>query len=83
MKGMIVDMESVLQSNAQSQLLSDDTTFQLDDFYVSTLLFRNTFFTSSPVMSAFFIIHERKLKSVHAELMRMVGDMVPTLCTGV
>ena len=82
MKSMVVEMEGVLQSNATSQLLSYDTTFQLGDFYVSTLLFRNTFFTSCPVMPAFFLIHERKFKSVHSEFMKTVGDMVPTLCIG-
>ena len=79
MKSMVVEMEGVLQSRAVPQLLSYDTTFQLGDFYVSTLLFRNTFFTSCPVMPAFFLIHEQKFKSVHGELMKIVGDMVPTL----
>ena len=82
MKSMVVAMEGVLQSRATSQLLSYDTTFQLGDFYVSTLLFRNTFFTSCPVMPAFFLIHERKFKSVHSEFMKIVGEMVPSLCIG-
>ena len=79
MKSMVVEMEGVLQSHAMPQLLSYDTTFQLGDFYVSTLLFRNTFFTSCPVMPAFFLIHERKFKSFHSELLKIVCEMVPSL----
>ena len=82
MKSMIVEMESVLQNEARSQLSSYDTTFQLGDFNMSTLLFRNTVFTTSPVMPAFFLIHECKFKSVHSDLMKMVSEMAPSLHTG-
>ena len=44
------------------QLLSYDTTFQLGDFYVSSLLFRHTIFKESPVIPALFLIHERNFK---------------------
>ena len=50
------------------QLLSYDTTFQLGDFYVSTLLFRHVIFKESPVIPALFLIHERKFQSVHETL---------------
>ena len=82
LKNMVIEMESVQQSNAPSQLLSYNTTFKFGDFYVLTLLFRNTFFTTSPVMPAFFLIHERKFKSVHSELMKVGCEMVPSLCVG-
>ena len=50
-------------SSHVQQLLSYDTTFKLDDFYVSPLLFRNILFINSPVMPAIYLIHERKLKT--------------------
>ena len=81
-KCMVTDFESVLQLNAHSQLLSYDTTFKLGDFYVSTLLFRHTLFATSPVMPAFFLIHERKFKAVHCEFMKVVSEMVPSLRRG-
>ena len=83
LKSMVVELETVLQLNAHSQLLSYDTTFQLGDFYVSTLLFRHTLFVSSPVMPAFFLIHERKFKVVHSELMQLISEKLPSLRRGV
>ena len=82
-QSMLNDFETVLELNAHLQLLSYDTTFKLGDFYVSTLLFRHTLFTTSPVMPAFFLIHERKFKAVHCEFMKMVREMVPSLRSGV
>ena len=64
------------------QLLSYDTTFQLGDFYVSPLLFRNNLFQNSPVMPAMFAIHERKLKVTHDEMMRIVAQQLPYLVDG-
>ena len=62
--------------------MSYDTTFQLGDFYVSPLLFRNILFSKSPVMLAIFLIHERKLKSSHEELMRIIATEIPFLSNG-
>ena len=59
------------------QLMSYDTTFQLGDFYVSPLLFRNTLFKKSPIMPAMFLIHERKLSSTHKEMMMSVAKELP------
>ena len=38
LKSMVVELETVLQLDLQSQLLSYDTTFELGDFYLSTSL---------------------------------------------
>ena len=64
-----------------SQLLSYDTTFKLGDFYVSPLLFRNLF-KKSAVMPSLLMNHERKLKSTHDELMRVVAQLLPSLVNG-
>ena len=64
-----------------SQLLSYDTTFQLGDFYLSPLLFRNTLFQKSPVMPVMFAIHERKLKSTRTEMMKIVAQELPFLAS--
>lgn len=64
------------------QLLSYDTTFQLGDFFVSPLLFRNTLFEKSPVMPVMLAIHERKLKSTHTEMMSIVARELPYLARG-
>ena len=65
------------------QLLSYDTTFQLGDFYVSSLLFRHTIFKESPVIPALFLIHERKFQSAHEILFRIAKEKVPSLSRSV
>ena len=46
-------------------MMTYDTTFQLGDFYVSSLLLRHTMLDGSPVMPLGFLIHERKFKETH------------------
>ena len=58
------------------------TTFKLGDFYVSPFLFRNVLFKKSPVMPAIIMLHERKLSSTHAEMMRYIASELPCLATG-
>ena len=78
---MLKEMDRLL-SFVDGQLLSYDTTFQLGDFYVSPLLFRNVLFSKSPVMPAAFLVHERKLKHCHEEMMRIVANEIPSLVNG-
>lgn len=73
---------SLRQQMDAPQLMSYDTTFQLGDFYVSPLLFRNTLFKKSPVMPAIFLIHERKLSGTHKEMMMLVAKELPYLVNG-
>ncbi len=83
LKGMLKECNRLLSLRLSNpQILSYDTTFQLGDFYVSPLLFRNVLFRNSPVMPAMFAIHERKLKATHAEVMRIVAEQLPYLVNG-
>lgn len=66
----------------EGQLMSYDTTFQLGDFYVSPLLFRNVLFSKTPVMPAAFLLHERKTKPCHEEMMRIIARELPNLVNG-
>ena len=58
------------------KLLSYDTTFQLGNFYLSTLAFRPTL---GPVLPVAFLIHERKVSSCHEELFKVCSKLVPSL----
>ena len=69
----------LLVQSPSPQLLSYDTTFQLGDFYVSTLAFRHTLFKEAPVIPVAFLIHERKLQACHDELFGICCKLVPTL----
>ena len=76
-------LDNILMADSEnSQLLSYDTTFQLGNFYLSPLLYRQTLFSSSPVIPAFFMIHERKFQSTHEECMQLLAKSVPNLVTG-
>ena len=60
-KALFAELDRVLIIDSPSaQLLSYDTTFQLGDFYMSTLAFRHTLFKEAPVIPVCFLIHERK-----------------------
>ena len=61
------------------QLLSYDTTFQLGDFYVSAILFRNVLCKKSTVMPAMFLVHERKLHSTHVQMMEVIASQLLSL----
>ena len=77
---LINELDMVLQLESERpQLLSCNTTFQLGDFYLSPLLFRHTLFSNSPVITALFLIHERKFQSVHEVFFKYLHDSVPTL----
>ena len=73
----------LLVDSVNPQLLSYDTTFQLGDFYVSSLLFRHTIFKESPVVPALFLIHERKFQSAHEIFFRIAEEKVPSLSRSV
>ena len=73
------EANKVLQLKDAGQLLSYDTTFQMGDFYVSTLLFRHLVFEESPCIPALFMIHERKFSETHQELFKQAGILIPSL----
>lgn len=74
------DRVLLLQSSVP-QLLAYDTTFELGDFYLSTLTFRHTLFKEAPVIPAAFLIHERKLITCHEQLFNVCSKLVPSLKT--
>ena len=81
-KKILQELDQVLLLDSQSsQLLSYDTTFQLGDFYVSTLCFRHTLFKEAPVIPAAFLIHERKFQTNHEELFNVCSKCVQSLKT--
>ena len=61
------------------QLLSNDTTFQLGEFYLSVLSFCHTLFEEAPVIPAAFMFHKCKFQSAHNELLGMSTKFVHSL----
>lgn len=79
LKEILDEFDKVLQLEHSSQLLSYDTTFQLGDFYVSTLLFRHIVFKEQPCIPAMFLIHERKLTETHRFMFQECLVRIPYL----
>lgn len=78
---IIATFKSLLSTSWTSdypmQQITYDTTFNLGDFYVSVLLFRETEFNENPVIPLAFYIHERKLLSTHEEFFRHMKAVIP------
>lgn len=51
------------------QLLSYDTTFNVGDFYLSTIVMRNVTLIGNPIFPVAFLLHERKFKAYHSEFL--------------
>ncbi|XP_065896214.1 uncharacterized protein [Dysidea avara] len=77
---MLAEMRNLIRiGNTHGQLFSYDTTFEMGNFYVSALLMRHVLFYGSPVMPIAFLLHERKLETSHAELMKFIASEFSTL----
>ena len=61
------------------QCLSYDTTFDMGDFYLSVLTFRQTEFKETPVVPLLFMIHERRLESVHDFFFKRLVVLIPEI----
>ena len=75
LSSILKEANKVLQLKDPGQLLSYDTTFQMGDFYVSTLLFRHIIFEENSCIPAVFMIHERKFTETHQELFKQAGNV--------
>lgn len=76
---IVEEMNRILLLNENGQLLSYDTTFQMGDFYVSSLIFRHLLFEQQPCIPVLFLIHERKFTETHKELFHLSGELIPLM----
>ena len=72
-------LSSPTESSKPTVTLTYDTTFNLGDFYVSVLLFRQTDFDPSPIVPLAFLIHERKLQATHEDFFSHFKSICPKL----
>ncbi len=73
------DINALLMLPNTFQLLSYDTTFQLGDFYVSTLIVRYGIFDQKPCVPVAYMIHERKYGATHQEMLKECIKKIPAL----
>ena len=82
--GYHADLKEILEKlidrdDLPYQLLTYDTTFKLGDFYLSTLIFKQTEFKEGPIMPVAYIIHEVKTQSVHELFFKFISQILPGL----
>ena len=83
LKVMLTKINKIIQLHHSPPILfSYDTTFQLGNFYLSPFLFKNPIFQNCPVMPVLFLIHERKFRCSHEELMKVLASEIPSLVHG-
>ena len=86
---MFTDMINCLYNNDTSDMNEDwvslqcDTTYEMGDFYVTTLSFTHKFFTTEnntrPNIPLAFLMHDRKYQHVHESFLNAVKHRIPVL----
>ena len=71
---MVADFKELLWS--EQPVVYYDTTFCMGDFYVSTLLYRNSVFEGSPVMPLLMLLYERRTTSSHELLFKWFCSLI-------
>ncbi|CAF1616659.1 unnamed protein product, partial [Didymodactylos carnosus] len=72
----IIDLFNALLSMTTSKIvISYDTTFNLTDGYVSSLIYRHDAFESQPAIVLAYMIHETKQEWAHTCLVRTIKDL--------
>ena len=59
--------------------LSYDTTFEMGDFYVSVLTYRQTEFEEMPVIPLIFMLHMDRLQTIHEFFFSRVAELIPQI----
>ena len=59
--------------------LSYDTTFEMGDFYVSVLTYRQNEFKETPVILLMFIFHMERIEYVHSFFFSRVAELFPEI----
>ena len=78
---MIEDFKKILgRDDLPTLCLSYDTTFEMGDFYISVLTYRQTEFEETPVVPLLFMIHEQKVEAVHDFFFKRLTELIPELC---
>ena len=79
---LIRDIERAFTEDKKPNIISYDTTFNLGDFYVSSLIVKHPLFEEMPAIPVAIMLHHRRTKQVHEAFLREVLDAFPILNSG-
>ena len=69
-------LTSAMNDPTLLQNLTYDTTFDLTNQYVSALVMKNIYIEGNPLFGVAYMIHERKFKEIHNEMLRTLKDVL-------
>jgi len=78
---LLENLEVLLKVSSSPVVLHYDTVFNMGDFYLSTLVYRNSMFQNDPITPAAFFIHSRRLKEDHLLFMQNLRQLLPLLAS--
>ena len=79
---LIRDIDRAFTEDKKPNIISYDTTFNLGDFYVSSLIVKHPLFQERPAIPVAIMLHHRRTKQVHEAFLREVLDAFPILNSG-
>ena len=78
---LLENLEVLLKVSSHPVILHYDTVFNMGDFYLSTLVCRNSIFQKDPITPVAFFIHSRRLKEDHLLFMKSLRHSLPLLAS--
>ena len=78
---LLENLEMLLKVSTTPVTLHYDTVFNMGDFYLSTLVFRNAIFKKDPITPVAFFIHSRRFQEDHMLFMKTIGKSLPLLAS--
>ena len=76
---LLENLEMLLKISSNPVTLHYDTAFNVGDFYLSTLVFRNSIFKKDPITPVAFIVHSKRYQEDHMCFMTTIRQSLPLL----
>ena len=76
---LLENLEMLLKVSSNPVTLHYDTVFNVGDFYLSTLVFRNSMFKKDPITPVAFFVHSRRYQEDHMRFMTTIRRSLPLL----
>ena len=73
------ELNRLIQLKEQNIELFYDITFNLGDFYVSTLVSQHPMFKERPTIPIAFMLHKRKFQKCHEHFINILKENIPKL----
>ena len=78
---LIQSLGQLLKLANEPVSLHYDTLFNMGDYYLSTLSYRQGLFIGEPIVPAAFFVHSRRFKSDHLDFIKSFTTMLPSILT--